>query len=199
MTLAKPAGNMTGFSNYEPTMAGKWLELIKQAAPQVERIAVLFNPSTAPYLIFMRPIEVAASSLAVKVVPGGVRSDAEIESTVAAIAREPGGGLIVLPDAFTSARRKSIIALTTAHRLPTISAFRFFPTDGGLMSYGVDVPDQFWRASAYVDRILKGEKPADLPVQQPTKFEFVINLKTAKALGLIVPPQLVALADGVIE
>jgi putative tryptophan/tyrosine transport system substrate-binding protein len=197
--LAKPAGNMTGFSNYEPTLAGKWLELVKQVAPPVERIAVLFNPSTAPHSIFLRPLETAASSLAVKLVPAPVRSNVEIESTVAAIGREPGGGLIVLPDAFTSAHRKPIIAVTTVHRLPAISAFRFFPTDGGLMSYGVDVPDQFWRASSYVDRILKGEQPANLPVQQPTKFEFVINLKTAKAIGLTVPPQLLALADLVIE
>jgi ABC-type uncharacterized transport system substrate-binding protein len=198
-TLAKPAVNMTGFSNYEPTLAGKWLQLIKQAAPHVERIAVLFNPSTAPHSIFLPPMEAAASSLEVKLVHARVHSDAEIESTVAAIGREPGAGLIVLPDAFTSARRKSIIALTIVHRLPAISAFRFFPADGGLMSYGVDIPDQFWRASSYVDRILKGEKPADLPVQQPTKFEFVINLKTVKALGLTVPPQLLALANEVIE
>ena len=198
-SLAKPAGNMTGFSNYEPTLAGKWLGLIKQAAPRLERIAVLFNPSTAPHSIFLHPMEAVASSMAVELVPAPVHSDAEIESTIAAIGREPGRGLIVLPDAFTSARRKSIIALTSVHRLPAIYAFRFFPADGGLMSYGVDVRDQFWRAPSYVDRILRGEKPSDLPVQQPTKFEFVINLKTAKALGLTVPPELLALADVVIE
>jgi ABC-type uncharacterized transport system substrate-binding protein len=198
-SLAKPGGNITGFSNYEPTLAGKWLELVREVAARVERIAVLFHPGTAPHSIFLPPMEAAASSLAVKLIPARVHNNTEIESAIATLGREPGGGLFAMPDSFTNVHRKSIIASAALHRVPAIYAFRFWAADGGLMTYGVDVRDQYRRAASYVDRIFKGEKPADLPVQQPTKFELAINLKTAKALGLEVPPTVLARADEVIE
>jgi ABC-type uncharacterized transport system substrate-binding protein len=198
-SLAKPGGNITGFSNYEPTLAGKWLELVREVAARVERIAILFHPGTAPHSIFLPPMEAAASSLAVKLIPARVHNNTEIESAIATLGREPGGGLFAMPDSFTNVHRKSIIASAALHRVPAIYAFRFWAADGGLMTYGVDVRDQYRRAASYVDRIFKGEKPADLPVQQPTKFELAINLKTAKALGLEVPPTVLARADEVIE
>jgi ABC-type uncharacterized transport system substrate-binding protein len=198
-SLAKPGGNITGFSNYEPTLAGKWLELVREVAARVERIAILFHPGTAPHSIFLPPMEAAASSLAVKLIPARVHNNTEIESAIATLGREPGGGLFAMPDSFTNVHRKSIISSAALHRVPAIYAFRFWAADGGLMTYGVDVRDQYQRAASYVDRIFKGEKPADLPVQQPTKFELAINLKTAKALGLEVPPTVLARADEVIE
>jgi putative ABC transport system substrate-binding protein len=199
-SLARPGGNITGFSNVEPSIAGKWLELLKEMAPSVTRVGILFNPTTAPYAEpFLRSAEAAAAALAMESVAMPVRSDAEIEAAVATLAREPASGLVGMTDSFINERRKTIIELADRHRLPAIYSFHLYATDGGLMSYGAEVDDMFQRAATYVDRILRGEKAGDLPVQQPTKFELVINLKTAKALGLTVPPTMLTRADEVIE
>ena len=181
-------------------MAGKWLELLKEIAPRVTRVAMLFNPATATYAeYFLNPFKAAAASFAVEAIAAPVRDTSELESVVAAQAREPNGGLIVMPDSFTDAHRAEITSLAARYRLPAVYPFRFFTELGGLLSYGVDLTDNFRRAATYVDRILKGEKPSELPVQAPVKFELVINLKTAKALGLSVSPSLLARADEVIE
>ena len=199
-SFPRPGGNVTGFTNIEPTMAGKWLELLKEIAPRVDRVAFLFNPATAPYAeYYLNPFKAAAASFAVEAIAAPVRDTSELESVVAAQAREPNGGLIVMPDTFTSAHRVEITSLAARYRLPAVYPFRFFTELGGLLSYGNDLPDNFRRAATYVDRILKGAKPSELPVQAPVKFELVINLKTAKALGLDVPLQLQQRADEVIE
>lgn len=199
-SLARPGGNITGFSFYDAPMAGKWLEMLTQISPPVARAAVLFNPATAPYAgLMMRAIKEAGSSLAVTVRGAPVNDDAEIAAVMTGLAREEHGGILVLPDLFTGAHLKAIIARAAQYRLPAVYAFRVFPASGGLMSYGIDPIDPFRRAADYVDRILKGTKPADLPVQNPTKFELVINLKTAKALGITIGPSLLAGADEVIE
>jgi putative tryptophan/tyrosine transport system substrate-binding protein len=200
-TLSRPNGNATGFTNFEASMGGKWLELLKEIAPGVKRVAIVFNPDTAARggSFYLGPFEAAAASLAVTPIEATTHDAGEIESAINALRSEPNGGLVVMPDAFTLAHRELIVALTARHRLPAVYPFRFFATSGGLMSYGVNPIEQFPRAAAYVDRILKGEKPTDLPVQAPTKFELVINLKTAKALGLDVPGMLLARADEVIE
>ena len=198
-SLAHPGGNITGFTNLEPTFGGKWLELLKEIAPRVTRVAIMFNPNTAPYaVLFSRSVEAAAQKLGVEPAEAAVQQLADVEAVMSMLAREPGGGLIVLPDPFTTAQGKLIGELAARFQLPAIYPFRFMLVDGGLASYGVNTPDLFRQAASYVDRIFRGEKPADLPVQQPTKFEFVINLKTAKALGLDVPPTLLARADEVI-
>ena len=198
--LARPGGTITGFSNYDPPMAGKWLGMLTQIAPPVARVAVIYNPATAPYAgLMMRAIAEAAPSLAVAVRAAPVRDDAEIEARMAGLAHEERGGLLVLPGNFTFVHREAIVAIAARHRLPAIYPFRFFTAAGGLMSYGIEQEDLFRRAADYVDRILKGAKPGDLPVQRPTKFEMVINLKTAKALGVTIPPSLLAGADEVIE
>ena len=184
----------------ESSMAGKWLELLKEIAPRVSRVALLFNPATATYAeYYLNPFKAAAASFAVEAIAAPVRDTSELESVVAAQAREPNGGLIVMPDAFTIAHRVEITSLAARYRLPAVYPFRFFAELGGLLSYGNDLLDNYRRAASYVDRILKGEKPSELPVQAPVKFELVINLKTAKALGLDVPPTLLARADEVIE
>jgi putative ABC transport system substrate-binding protein len=200
-SLARPGGNLTGFTAFEFSMGGKWMQLLKDIAPRVTRVAVVFNPVTAPYYAsFLGPMEAAARSLAVETVAVSVRDPAAIEGTVtAALGRKSQGGLIAPSDAFTSTHRAQVIALAARNRLPAIYAFRFFPAEGGLMSYGIDRTDLYRRAAPYVDRILRGENPGGMPVQQPTKFELVINLKTAKALGLAVPPALLGLANEVIE
>ena len=181
-------------------MGGKWLELLKEIAPRVARVAFLFNPATAPYAeYYLNPFKAAAASFAVEAIAAPVRDTSELESVVAAQAREPNGGLIVMPDAFMNVHRAEVTSLAARYRLPAVYPYRFFAELGGLLSYGNDQSDNFRRAATYVDRILKGEKPADLPVQAPTKFELVINLKTAKALGLDVPPMLLTSADEVIE
>jgi ABC-type uncharacterized transport system substrate-binding protein len=199
-SLARPGGNVTGFASFEFSIGGKWLEALKEIAPAVTQVAVIFNPHTAPYApAFLRPIEAAASSFAVKPMPATASDAAGIEVAIEAFARIANGGLIVLPDVSTVNGRDLIIALAARHRLPAVYPYRFYAASGGLLSYGTEVGDQFRRAAAYVDRILKGAKPAELPVQAPTKFELVINLKTAKALGLEVPAKLLALADEVIE
>jgi putative ABC transport system substrate-binding protein len=199
-SFARPGGNVTGFTFTEPTMAGKWLELLKEIAPRVVRIAMLFNPVSATYADYwLNPFRAAAPSFAVEAIAAPVRDTSELESVIAAQAREPNGGLIAMPDSFTDAHRVEITSLAARYRLPAVYPFRFFAEVGGLLSHGVDRTDNFRRAATYVDRILKGEKPADLPVQTPTKYELVINMKTAKALGLDVPPTLLARADEVIE
>jgi putative ABC transport system substrate-binding protein len=199
-SFARPGGNVTGFIFTEPTMAGKWLELLKEIAPRVARVAMLFNPASATYAEYwLSPFKAAAASFAIEPIAAPVRDRSELESVVAAQAREPNGGLIAMPDSFTDAHRAEITSLAARYRLPAVYPFRFFVEVGGLMSYGVDRTDNFRRAATYADRILKGEKPSELPVQAPFKYELVINLKTAKALGLDVPLHLQQLADEVIE
>jgi putative ABC transport system substrate-binding protein len=197
-SLARPGGNATGFTHFEYGMSGKWLELLKQIAPGLKRAAVLRH-TTASGTAQFAVLSAAAHSLGVVVSPLDEREPDGIERGVAAIASGPGGGLVLTTGAVGFRHRELIIALTARHRLPAIYPYRVFPTNGGLMSYGPDSIDAYRRAAGYVDRILKGEKPADLPVQAPTKFELVINLKTAKVLGLTVPPTLLATADEVIE
>ena len=198
-SLTRPGGNITGFTLGEFSMGGKILEVLKEVAPQVSRVAVILNLDQPPHVAMWRAIEATAPSFGVRLTPADVQGPAEIERAIEAFAREPNGGLIVLPGPIAIIHRELITALAARHRLPAAYAFRFFVTDGGLVSYGVDAADQSRQAAGYVDRILKGEKPADLPVQQPTKFELVINLKTAKALGLEIPPMLLARFDEVIE
>jgi len=200
-SLARPGGNATGFTNFVPTMAAKWLEVLKEIAPQVQRAVLLFNPQTAPYVAqyYQRPFEAAAPSFGVQATAAVVHQTGEIEAAIADVVREPGGGLVVPPDNFSYVHRELIFALAARHRLPAVYPFRFMAREGGLISYGVDLGETFPRAAEYIDRILKGTKPADLPVQAPTKFELAINVKTARALGLDVSPTLLARADEVIE
>jgi putative tryptophan/tyrosine transport system substrate-binding protein len=200
-SLAKPSGNVTGFINFEPSLAGKWLQLLKELVPGIARVTVMFNPATTPHAgsDFLRAAEAAASSIGMEVRAARVHDVAEIERVIGAVAAEPNGGLINLPDVFLVVHRELTIELTARHRVPAVYQYRYFASSGGLMSYGPDVMDQYIRAAEYIDRILKGTKPADLPVQVPTRYELVINLKTAKALGLNVPLNLQQLADEVIE
>ena len=198
-SLARPGGNATGFMTFEYSMGGKWLELLKQIAPGVTRAAVLRDPSQGAGTGQFAAIQAVAPSLGVEVNPVNVRDAGEIERAIAAFARSPNGGLIVTASAVASVHRDLIVTLAARHKLPAVYFERSFVAAGGLISYGPDFIDQYRRAAGYVDRILKGEKPADLPVQAPTKYELVINLKTAKALGLDVPPTLLARADEVIE
>jgi putative ABC transport system substrate-binding protein len=199
--LARPGGNMTGFTNFESSMGGKWVEMLKEIAPGVARVALMFNPETAPYVTryYQGPFEAAAPLFGVQPSINPVHNDLEVEGAITALGREPGGGLIVMPDSFNIVHRERIIALAARHKMPVIYPYRYAITEGGLISYGVEQVDLFRRTAAYVDRILRGTKPAELPVQAPVKFELAINLKTAKALGLAVPPTLLALADEVIE
>jgi ABC-type uncharacterized transport system substrate-binding protein len=199
-SLARPGGNITGFTFVDFPMIGKWLEMLKEIAPGVRRMTLMFNPQTAPYYpVFLREFAANAAPLAAALSATPVRDRAEIEAAVSAFAREPAGGLIAAGDPFINTQRDLIMSLAERHRLPTLFSFRQHAKDGGLMSYGPDSVDIVRRSTSYVDRILKGEKPADLPVQAPTKYELVINLKTARALGLTVPPTLIARADEVIE
>jgi putative ABC transport system substrate-binding protein len=199
-SFSKPGGNVTGFMNMEPTMAGKWMELLREIAPRVARVGLLFNPATAPYAeSWLNPLKAAGASLGVQGVAAPVSGTSELETVVAAQASEPNGALIVMPDTFTTAHRAQIAALAARHHLPAAYPFRFFTEHGGLLSYGTDLVHDFRRTATYADRILKGAKPIELPVQAPVKFELVINLKTAKALGLEVPATLLARADEVIE
>jgi putative ABC transport system substrate-binding protein len=198
-SLARPGGHVTGFMTFEYSLSGKWLELLKQIAPSVTRVAVLRDPSQGSGTSEFAVIQAMAPSLRVEVSPVNTRDAPEIERAVAAFARSSNGGLIVATGPGAQIHRDLIIALAARHKLPAVYYERFFVAAGGLVSYGGDYVDQYRRAAGYVDRILKGEKPADLPVQTPTKYETVINLKTAKALGLTVPPTLLAIADEVIE
>jgi putative ABC transport system substrate-binding protein len=199
-SFPRPGGNVTGFTLFEPSMAGKWLDLLQEVAPRVARVAFLFNPATAPYYeIYLNPFKAAAASFAVQVIAAPVHNTSELEAVVAAQAREPNSGVIAMPDSFMNAHRAEITALAARYRLPAVYAYRFFAELGGLLSYGNDLADNFRRAATYVDRILKGAKPSELPVQAPVKFELVINMKTARALGLEVPATLIARADEVIQ
>jgi putative ABC transport system substrate-binding protein len=198
-SLSRPGGNATGFSLPEFGFSAKWLELLKQIAPRITRTGVLRDPTNPSGIGLLAGIQGAAAALNVEVSPLGVRDVGEIERVIAAFAQRPNGGLIVVPTALTIINRQLIIDLAARHRLPAIQPYRYFAEAGGLMSYGPDEIDQYRLAAGYVDRILKGEKPAELPVQQPNKFQLVINLKAAKALGLTVPPALLASADEVIE
>jgi ABC-type uncharacterized transport system substrate-binding protein len=200
-SLARPGGNITGFMvNGDPALGGKWVELLKQIAPRTVRVALLFNPATTvPVQTFMPSIQAAASSFAVQVSAAPVHGKDEIEGVVAAQARDPGGGLIVMPDVFNDVNRELIIALAARYGVTTMYYSRFFSEPGGLISYGDIRSEQFRLAAGYIDRVLRGGKPADLPVQVPTRFELIINLKTAKALGLTISDKLLALADQVIE
>jgi putative tryptophan/tyrosine transport system substrate-binding protein len=198
-SLARPGGNATGFTQYEYGLSGKWLELLKQIAPGVTRAAILRDPTNPSGSGQLGALQAVAPSLGVELSPVDVRDAGEIEQAVTAFARSPNGGLIVLSGAPAIIHRELIIALAARERLPAVYAYPFFVSGGGLIAYGHDPTDQFRRAAAYVDRILKGEKPADLPVQAPTKYELAINLKAAKALGLTVPETLLATANEVIE
>ena len=199
-SLARPGGNVTGFSNYEPAMGTKWLELLKEIAPRVTRIAILFNPTTAPYAkSFSQAIEAAPAPYRIDLTSVPVRNPREIEQAIATFANQVDVGLMVVPDLFTAGYHELIATLAATHRMPGVYPFRYFVNKGGLVSYGVVTDDLFRRSASYVDSILRGAKPADLPVQTPTKFELVINLKTAKTLGLTIPPTLLVRADEVIE
>jgi putative ABC transport system substrate-binding protein len=199
--LDRPSGNITGFANFEASLGGKWLELFSEIAPGLKRVAIMFNPDTAPVSAFMPSLETAARAFKVVPIMAPVHSDAEIETAITALGREPGGGLVLMPDIFTNAHRASIISAAARNNVPAVygGSGTFFTVDGGLLSYGPDPVDIWRRAASYVDRILRGAKPGDLPVQFPTKFEMAVNLKTAKALGLAVPPSILLRADEVIE
>jgi putative tryptophan/tyrosine transport system substrate-binding protein len=199
-SFAKPGGNTTGFGAFEFSVAGKWVQVIKEIAPSVIQIGVIFNPETAPYYRSFLPfVETASRQLGVKQIVIPIHDSNRIVDTLEQLAKEPNTGVIVTPAALFTNAREVIITTAARLRLPTVYPYSHFAENGGLVSYGFDVRDMFQRAAAYVDRILKGAKPANLPAQQPTKFELVVNLKTAKALGLTVPPSLLARADEVIE
>lgn len=198
-SLAHPGGNITGFTNFESSMGGKWLEALKEIAPGVSKVLVLLHAETAANAGFLRAAESAAASLGVTLIAAGVHNAIEIETAVVAISAEVNCGLIVMPHPVTSTNRELIFKLAANYRLPAVYPFRFYAAAGGLMSYGIDDVEMFRRAATYIDRILRGTKPRDLPVQASSKFEMVININTAKALGLTIPPTLLARADEVIE
>jgi putative tryptophan/tyrosine transport system substrate-binding protein len=199
--LPRPGGNITGFTPWLPEMAGKWLQLLTEIAPAVMRVAAMFNPDTAPYVspYYLPSFEAAARLLNVEPIAAPVRTDAEIEMVISGLGGEPGGGFVSMPDAFTGAHRAPIISLAARNNVPAIYQGPIAVRDGGLLSYGTDLEDVYYRAAAYVDRILRGAKPADLPVQLPVKFGMAVNLKAAKALGLTVPQSILLSADEVIE
>jgi putative tryptophan/tyrosine transport system substrate-binding protein len=199
-SLSRPGGNITGFTYMEVSLIGKWLDLLKGIAPDITRAAFLYNPDTAPfYKTFLRAFEAAPHPEVMEIAAAPVSTDGELEATIASLAREPGGSLIVGADASNIVRREAILRLVAQYKLPTLSVYRQFAEEGALMSYGPDSEEIFRRSASYIDRILKGEAPASLPAQAPTKFEFVINLKIARSLGLSVPANLLALSDRVIE
>lgn len=202
-SFSRPGGNSTGFTNFEATIGGKWVELLKELAPTVTRVAMLYNPDTASAGaiggVYLRSAEAAAGSLRIQFIVSAATDAAEIDRVFASLASEPGGAVVVMPNVFTAVHRERIVALAAKYRLPATYPFRYFVSSGGLVSYGADLTDLFKRAASYVDMILKGARPSDLPVQAPTKFELVINLRTAKQLGITVPQTLLALADEVIE
>jgi ABC-type uncharacterized transport system substrate-binding protein len=199
-SLARPGSNLTGLQNYEATITGKWLAMLKEIAPSVQRAALIGNPYTTDFDYFLEAAETLAPSLAIKIVPVRVGNIAiDIERAIETFARQPNGSLVLPPDGTTIQNRDLIVGLAARHRLPAVYALRFFVTAGGLMSYATDLVDQYRRAAAYVDRILRGANPADLPVQAPTRYETIVNLRTAKALGLAVPSGLLVAADEIIE
>jgi putative ABC transport system substrate-binding protein len=197
--LNQPGGNITGFATLEASLGGKWLELLSEIVPGLKRAAIMFNPDTAPVSSYMPSFETAARSLKITPIIAPIHSDVEIETAIIALGREPGGGLVGMPDGFMTVHRAPIILAAARNNVPAVYWLSAFARDGGLLSYGVDQVDSYRRAASYVDRILRGAKPAELPVQLPTKFEMVLNLKTAKALGLTVPPSILLRADEVIE
>jgi putative ABC transport system substrate-binding protein len=197
--LNQPGGNITGFASFEATLGGKWLELLSEIAPGLKRAAIMFNPEMASASVYVASSETAARSLKVAPITASVDSDVEIETAIIALGREPRGGLVVMPGAFMLAHRLPIISAAGQNNVPAVYWQSVLARDGGLLSYGIDQVDRWSRAATYVDRILRGAKPGDLPVQFPTKFEMVLNLKTAKALGLAVPPSILLRADEQIE
>jgi putative tryptophan/tyrosine transport system substrate-binding protein len=197
--LNQPGGNTTGFALFETSLGGKWLELLSGIAPGLKRAAIMFNPDTAPVSVYMPSFEAAARSLKVVPIPAAVHDDVEIETAIIRLGREPRGGLVVMPDPWLVAHRAPLVSAASRNNVPAVYNVSSFARDGGLLSYGPDLIDLSRRAATYVDRILRGEKPGDLPVQLPTKFEMVVNRKTAKALGLAVPPSILLRADEVIE
>jgi putative tryptophan/tyrosine transport system substrate-binding protein len=199
-SFARPGGNVTGFIDMEASLGGKWLALLKEIAPRITRVAFLFNPATAPFAEFyLNPFRVAAPSLAVEAIAAPVHDTSSLESVIATHAREPNGGLIAMPETFLNVHRAEVTSLAARYHLPTIYPWRFYTKLGGLLSYGIDLLDNYRRAALNADRILKGATPSELPVQAPVKLDLVINLKTAKALGLTVPQTLLVLADELIE
>jgi putative ABC transport system substrate-binding protein len=199
-TLTRPGGNITGFAILEPGIAGKWVQVLKEIAPEMTRVAVIFNPDTAPYhKLYMNSVEAAARSVAVEAHEAPVHSRAEIEAVISALAKGPPSGIIAMSDGYVSAQRDLIIALAARYRLPAEYGFRHFVAEGGLFSYGVDLNDMQHQAALYVDRILRGATPSDLPIQLPAKFQLVINLQTARALGLEISPALLSVADELLE
>jgi len=199
-SLAHPGGNITGFTAFETSMGGKWVDLLRQMAPSLKRVALVFNPEASPQSkFFLDSVKAAAPSFGVEVAAAPLRDDAGIEPAIETLSRQPDTGLIFPPDGFTELHSKQIVEIVARHRLPAIYNEGDFLEDGGLMSYSQNFDEQFRQAASYVDRILRGAKPGDLPIQLPTKFKLIINLTTAKALGLTVPPTLLALADEVIE
>jgi putative tryptophan/tyrosine transport system substrate-binding protein len=198
-SLAHPGGNVTGFHNFEPSMGGKWLEVLREAAPDLRRAAVLYVPEVAANIALLHAAETASSALGMMVIPAAVRSTTDIEQVLTAFAREPNGGLVVTPSPLTGTRRDVIIAMAARLHLPAIYSFGFYSASGGLLSYGIDQLESVRGAASYVDRILHGANPGELPVQLPTKFRLVINLNTAKALGLAIPESFLLRADEVIE
>ena len=197
--LARPEGNVTGFTNFEFSIGGKWLQFIKQSVPTISRIAIIFDPANPTWTAYLRTIEAVSQSFGVKLTPIIIRGTADIKQRIPAFAREPNGAAIVLPGPTTNKYRELMISVIGEQRLPTMYRYRYFVVDGGLMSYGVNLLDSYKESASYVDRILKGAKISELPIQQPTKFEFVINLKTAKELGIDIPTLLLSRADEVIE
>jgi putative tryptophan/tyrosine transport system substrate-binding protein len=197
--LDRPGGNITGFADFEASLGGKWLEVLLDIAPGLKRVAIMFNPDTAPASTYMPSLQAAARSLKVTPITAPVHSDVDIESAITALGREPGGGLVAMPDAFMTAHRAPIISAAARTNVPAVYYQSAIARDGGLLSYGLDLVDIWRRAAAYVDRVLRGAKPAEIPVQLPTKFEMVVNLKTAKSLGLTVPQSILLRADEVIE
>ena len=199
-SVSRPGGNVTGFSNFDPDIGGKWLQVLKDVAPSVTSVTVIFNPHTSPYnALLMRTIETAAPNFKVSASQASVQSEDDIRSTIESLRQKPGSGLIVPSDPFAYERPTMIAALALVNRIPAVYPFSRFVRDGGLIAYGVDLADQLRKAGGYIARILKGDKPADLPIQAPTRYTLAINLNTAKALGLTVPPNLLAIADEVIE
>jgi len=198
-SVARPGGTLTGFMNVDAPMAGKWLELVKGGAPKVKRVALVFNPRTAPYQSYLNSFAASAPVHAVQAVPTPVVDAVELENAMTALGQQPDSALFVVPDVFVQVHRELIIRLADKYRLPAVYPYRFFASSGGLMSYGLDTVAVFRQAASYVDRILKGAKPADLPVEIPTRYLFVINLKTAKAMNFAVPNNVLSLADEVIE
>ena len=198
-SLSKPDGNITGFTSFNAAIAGKWLQLLKEISPGIERVVVIYNPDTAPHAIFLPVMDVVAPQVAVTLTRAPVRDKGAIENTITNLADAPTGGLVILPDVFMALNRDMTFELATRGHVPTMCPVRQFATAGGLMSYGSNFSNLFRQAASYIDRILRGEKPRELPVQDPTRYELIVNLKTAKALGLEVPPSLLARADEVIE